>query len=126
MLKIWKNIYEKERTNNFFSNCKNYKGMYTKYTAVRFLLRRMELNMEEDTYFELVSAIQANEISYDALMEIISRAVVDKGNVIKKIGDIYNRNGQTDYYKKCEKVEKLLKDKSIPIAYCQNNYIEQL
>ena len=58
--------------------------MYTKYTAVRFLLRRMELNMEEDTYFELVSAIQANEISYDALMEIISRAVVDKGNVIKK------------------------------------------
>lgn len=126
MLKIWKNIYEKERTNNFFSNCKNYEGMYTKYTAVRFLLRRMELNMEEDTYFELVSAIQANEISYDALMEIISRAVVDKGNVIKKIGDIYNRNGQTDYYKKCEKVEKLLKDKSIPIAYCQNNYIEQL
>lgn len=75
---------EKERTNNFFSNCKNYEGMYTKYTAVRFLLRRMELNMEEDTYFELISAIKANEISYDALMEIISRAVVDKGNVIKK------------------------------------------
>ena len=58
--------------------------MYTKSTAIRFLLRRMELNMEEDTYFELISAIKANEISYDSLMEIISRAVVDKGNVIKK------------------------------------------
>ncbi len=79
--------------------------MYTKYTAVRFLLRRMELNMEEDTYFELISAIKANEISYDALMEIISRAVVDKGNVIKKIGDIYNRNGQTDYYKNVRKLK---------------------
>lgn len=119
MLKIWKNIYEKERTNNFFSNCKNYEGMYTKYTAVRFFLRRMELNMEEDTYSELICAIKTKQISYEALVEIISRAVVDKYNVIRKIGDIYYKIGLINEFKSCEKLCDKIEDKQKPIAYCR-------
>lgn len=119
MLSIWANIHQKEKNSNFFKGCNDYTDMYKKYTEIRFLLRRVELNMEEDTYFELVLAIQAKEISYDALMEIITKTVIDKGNVIKKIGDIYYRNGQMDNYRKCEQVIQLLKDKAIPIAYCR-------
>lgn len=119
VLSIWENIHQKEGSSSFFKGCNDYTDMYKKYTAVRFLLRRVELNMEEDTYFELVLAIQAKEISYDALMEIITKTVIDKGNVIKKIGDIYYRNGQMDNYRKCEQVIQLLKDKAIPIAYCR-------
>lgn len=125
VLAIWYDIYMKEKKasvkERFFDDCLDYQSMYERYTAVCFLLRRMELGLEEDTYAELADAISRQEISCEALIEITFHAVVDKAVVTKELERLYQKAGLKKETEKCSQIYKIVCDKPIPVAYSRMN-----
>ena len=73
-------ILEKELASeekiSFLKGCSNFLSIYEKYNTVRFLLRRMELGFEKESYAELRSAALCEEISCEALVVIVLNDVV--------------------------------------------------
>ncbi len=115
---ILKDIYEHEHKANgraaFFEKCTDFQAIYEKYTAVRFLLRRLELRMEEECYSELKDAMIQRDISCEALIDITSHAVIDKEFVMKKLLQIYCEAGLEKEAEKCRKVYDIVKFKTLP------------
>ncbi len=120
MLGILYDIHEREEKanlkNSFFDGCENYKSIYHKYISARFLLRRMELGLEKNTYEQLTDAIQTEKISYEALMELINHGIVDKKTVLKNIINIYRTAGLNDKSLKCRQVYKLIECRPLLIT----------
>lgn len=107
-LSILYNIYEKEKNANvktsFFDGCTDYQSIYKKYNVIRFLLRRMELGFEIETYQELVNGIRTEQISYEALMEMMLHSTVDKKTILKKIAEVYDDVGMDRYGGMCREL----------------------
>ena len=122
-LEILYQIYFKETEANvncsFFENCLDFESIWEKYSSIRFLLRRMELNLEEEAFSELVHAIRKQQISCEALVEIILHAVVDKKEVLRKVAEIYRAEGIQECYMQCNELLKLVENKPLPVTYCR-------
>lgn len=116
-------IHEKELSSEekigFFTGCSNFQSIYEKYNTVRFLLRRMELGFEKESYAELRSAALCEEISCEALVEIVLHAVVDKAIVMQGLESIYLEAGAEKNAQKCRQIYELVCAKPLPVAYCQ-------
>lgn len=114
-------IYKKEKSAfvkiSFFSECADYQSMYHKYMMVRFLLRRMELGFEEESYQELICAVSSEKISCEAVIEMVIRSVVDRKTVLEKIMTVYKEAGLYDSYEKCRKLYRMIENKPMPMTY---------
>ena len=114
-------IYKKEKSAfvkiSFFSECADYQSMYHKYMMVRFLLRRMELGFEEESYQELICAVSSEKISCEAVIEMVIRSVVDRKTVLEKIMTVYKEAGLYDSYEKCRKLYRMIENKPMTMTY---------
>ena len=123
MLGVLYNIHQKETKanvrNSFFSDMNDFSDIYIKYLSVRFLIRRMELGMEEEAYQALEDAIRNEFISYEAIEELILRTVIDKSKVLEKIKRIYEMTGLHRQYEACKYLLQMIKGKPLPITYSQ-------
>lgn len=113
-------IYQKEIKNNvrtgFFDGLTSWDEMYEKYMYVRFLLRRMEFNLSEHEYEDLINAMKADVISYDALLTILFYGGVDRKICLRKWIEIYKSSGQLENAIKAEQVYEQVKRK--PLQTC--------
>lgn len=123
MLGVLYDIYKKEKMSgvkhSFFEDMRDYSDIYHKYLSTRFLLRRMELGMEEETYQELLDAIRSEYISYEALEEMILCSVVEKKAVLEKLTVIYEEAGMYAQSALCKKIYQVIKKRPRSITYCQ-------
>lgn len=123
MLGVLYDIYKKEKMSgvkhSFFEDMRDYSDIYHKYLSTRFLLRRMELGMEEETYQELLDAIRSEYISYEALEEMILCSVVEKKAVLEKLTVIYEEAGMCAQSALCKKIYQVIKKRPQSITYCQ-------
>ncbi|MDD6571653.1 MAG: hypothetical protein PUF12_04590, partial [Thermoflexaceae bacterium] len=129
MLRVLYDIYKKEKQSDvkhiFFEDTQDYSDIYRKYLSVRFLLRRMELGMEEEAYQELLDAIRSEYISCEALEEMVLHSVVEKGVVLEKIAHIYKTAGLNRCSMACKKLNQLIKERPLPITYSQKTSFGQ-
>lgn len=129
MLGVLYDIYRKEQLSDvkhsFFENVQDYADIYRKYFSVRFLLRRMELGMEEAAYQELLDAIRNEYVSYEALEVMLLCSVVEKRGVIEKLIGIYEEAGLGRYRIACQKLYQVIKEKPLPVTYSQKTSCEQ-
>ena len=120
---VWYDIYRKEKAasvkNDFFSECIDYQNMYEKYMTVRFLLRRMELGLEEEAYRELTYAISTEAISCEAVIEMVIRSVVDRKTVLIQLMAVYEKAGLDTSYEKCRKLYRLVENKPNAVTFCK-------
>lgn len=120
---VWYDIYRKEKAasvkNDFFSECIDYQSMYEKYMTVRFLLRRMELGLEEEAYRELTYAISTEAISCEAVIEMVIRSVVDRKIVLRQLMEVYEKAGLDISYEKCKNLYRLVESKPIAVTFCK-------
>ncbi len=123
MLGVLYDVYIKEKISgvkhSFFEDMRDYSDIYHKYLSTRFLLRRMELGMEEETYQELLDAIRSEYISYEALEKMILRSVVEKKAVLEKLTVIYEEAGMYAQSALCKKIYQVIKKRPRSITYCQ-------
>lgn len=123
MLGVLYDVYIKEKISgvkhSFFEDMRDYSDIYHKYLSTRFLLRRMELGMEEETYQELLDAIRSEKISYEALEKMILRSVVEKKAVLEKLTVIYEEAGMYAQSALCKKIYQVIKKRPRSITYCQ-------
>lgn len=123
MLGVLYDVYIKEKISgvkhSFFEDMRDYSDIYHKYLSTRFLLRKMELGMEEETYQELLDAIRSEYISYEALEKMILRSVVEKKAVLEKLTVIYEEAGMYAQSALCKKIYQVIKKRPRSITYCQ-------
>lgn len=128
MLGILYNIWEKERNadvlHSFFENSSNYKDIHWKYISVRFFLRRIEMGMARESYIELEDAIRKKIISYEAVIEIMIHAVINKNVVLKELLNIYNDCELKQEYTKCKQLLRLTQNNKVVIAYSKQNEVK--
>ena len=121
MYGVMSDIYQKEKAEHiergFFSECSGYEAVYRKYITVRFLLRRMEMEMPESAYIELLKELKDGTVSCEAMIVMILHTILNLKEVIRKVETYYrqiNQNGNaekmTDFYEK-------VKDRKLPTAY---------
>lgn len=121
IISIFSDIYQKEKgvqiRHSFFEGCSNYWDIYKKYVKMKFQLRRMELGEAVEQYLDLSDAIQNEMISNEVLLEIILRSIIDKEAVVKKISEIYKKNNRKKDVENWEKINRIVNQKIILIAY---------
>lgn len=114
-------IYQKEEKEGvcvgFFMECSGYNSIYEKYIRIRFLLRRIELGMPEKDYIELIHLIKKQAISSVALLEMVSRSIVDKKAVTQKLAEIFCKAGREQEEKHWKTIYEIVRQKSIPVTY---------
>ena len=77
----------------------------------------MELGEAVEQYLDLSDAIQNEMISNEVLLEIILRSIIDKEAVVKKISEIYKKNNRKKDVENWEKINRIVNQKIISIAY---------
>lgn len=113
MYGIMCDIYPK----GFFKDTEGYEEIYKKYVTVRFLLRRMEKGMSENSYMELIKALEDGTISCDAVITLILHCVLDKEAVLAKIEECYKYVGKNTCQDKISAIIKAVQGNSLPVAY---------
>lgn len=113
MYGIMCDIYPK----GFFKDTEGYEEIYKKYVTVRFLLRRMEKGMSENSYMELIKALEDGTISCDAVITLILHCVLDKEAVLAKIEECYKYVGKKTCQDKISAIIKAVQGNSLPVAY---------
>lgn len=103
-----------------FSNSQ-YDDIYKNYLLIRFMLRRMELKMNSETYCKLTTVIKEKMISYDVLEEMVLQTIVDKKSVLQRLEKLYCDVGEREYSRKCAQLLKLVEGKKLPLTYCRKN-----
>lgn len=93
MADIWKKEQEAGIEQGFFAGLTDYKAIYEKYITVRFLLRRIELNISEDSCKKAVSAICCGDISCDAIVILVLYGIIEKNAVLERVQNYYLKNG---------------------------------
>lgn len=109
---------------SFFSGISGYENIYEKYTTIRFLLRRMELDFPAEEYEELPQAIRKNEISYEAITTIMLHSTIDKVRVLKELEHNYHESGQTENEKKVHQIYDKVKTAELPVVYMRKIFPE--
>lgn len=109
---------------SFFSGISGYENIYEKYTTIRFLLRRMELDFPAEEYEELTQAIRKNEISYEAITTIMLHSTIDKVRVLKELEHNYHESGQTENEKKVHQIYDKVKTAELPVVYMRKIFPE--
>lgn len=109
---------------SFFSGISGYENIYEKYTTIRFLLRRMELDFPAEEYEELTQAIRKNEISYEAITMIMLHSTIDKVRVLKELEHNYHESGQTENEKKVHQIYDKVKTAELPVVYMRKIFPE--
>lgn len=109
---------------SFFSGISGYENIYEKYTTIRFLLRRMELDFPAEEYEELTHAIRKNEISYEAITMIMLHSTIDKVRVLKELEHNYHESGQTENEKKVHQIYDKVKTAELPVVYMRKIFPE--
>jgi Asp-tRNA(Asn)/Glu-tRNA(Gln) amidotransferase B subunit len=109
---------------SFFDNLSSYSQMEEKYTAVRFLLFRMELGLPESEYAKLVSAIAEGSLSCEAVTQFVLHAAADRKAVLVKIKEIYRKAGAKEKEVRMDKLYAVIKDKPVPVAHTRKNGME--
>lgn len=101
----------------FFDGMYSWQEMYEKYMAVRFLIRRMELGMPEETYSELVMSIKKSALPYEVVELFVVHMVVDKKACLEKLIYYYKEFGQLKNQKLAEQLYQKVANKGLPYAY---------
>lgn len=93
MSDIWENEQKKGVRYSFFEGLNTYAEVYEKYIKVRFLLRRIELNISEKVCNEALETIMKMDISCEALILMTLHGSVEKYKVLQKIEMYYRQTG---------------------------------
>ena len=90
---LYKIEHEVEVPHYFFEAGMTYQQILEKYNKTRFLLRRMELGMDESLYPGLIQDIVDMKISLPALYILIIHSIHYREYLIQRLRDIYKRTG---------------------------------
>ena len=114
-------IYEKEQEcgtkEHFFDKTGDYEAACQKYITVRFLLRRVECEMESAAYSELKDAVVEGRISAETLLLMILHGSYDKATVLRKVIPWCEAAGDNDGAQKLQAFYDRVKGKKLPFAY---------
>lgn len=111
MADIWKNEQEKGVRRGFFEGLNTYAEVYEKYITVRFLLRRIELNISEDVCREALETIKEAEVSCEAVILMVLYGSAKKYKVLQKIEKYYQQTGAVSFAVQIGDVGKMVKGK---------------
>lgn len=115
MLEIWQ--AEGERKQGFFDGMDTYAEMYRKYTKIRFLLRRIELDRLDAESGHLVEEIRGGEVSCEAILVFVVHSIVNKYKMFTKLEEIYRTSSDTESYRKVRSLRDMWKNRGIAITY---------
>lgn len=101
----------------FFKDTFGYDAIYQKYIHTKFLLRRLEAGMPEESYEDLINAVKKEEISCNAIMTMILHFVLDKEPVLCRIEKCYRMTGNKAAEKEIRKIRMAVQNRAIPVAY---------
>lgn len=122
-------IYEKEQEcgikEHFFDKTGGYEAAYQKYMTVRFLLRRVECEMESAAYSELKDAVVEGRISAETLLLMILHGSYDKATVLRKVIPWCEAAGDNDGAQKLQAFYDRVKGKKLPFAYSKRVSVNQ-
>ena len=117
-------IYEEEHRASlqkyFFKSGMTYKQVYEKYIYTRFLIRRMELGMKEETYQSLIRNLLDEQISLPVLFVYIIHSVHYREELIQKLIDFYKSAGNDAYINVLKKFGNITLKNYPPTVYESN------
>lgn len=116
MADIWKKEQEAGIEQGFFVGLTDYKDVYEKYITVRFLLRRIELNISEDSCKKAVSAICSGAISCDAIVTLILHGVIEKNVLLERLQKYYLEHGKVEASAQIAEVRKVFVSNKVPVV----------
>lgn len=108
---------EGDRKPGFFDGLVSYADMYEKYLRVRFLLRRIELEIQDTESRRLLDEIRRGELSCEAVLIFLVHSIVNKHRLLAILEEIYKTSGQTTAYRKVHALAGIWKEKGIPIVF---------
>lgn len=80
--------------------------------------------MARESYIELEDAIRKKIISYEAVIEIMIHAVINKNVILKELLNIYNDCDLKQEYTKCKQLLRLTQNNKAVIAYSKQNEVK--
>lgn len=114
-------IYEKEHQADvkhyFFEPGMTYQQIYEKYIKTRFLLRRMELDMGENTYSSLTQDLLDERISLQALFVFIIHTIHYREELLQKLIDLYSSVGNDNCVNRLKTFETDTLKNFPPVVY---------
>lgn len=116
MSDIWKKEWESGIEPGFFDGLTDYNDIYKKYITVRFLLRRIELNISEDSREKAVSEICSGDISSDVIVTLVVHGMIEKDVVLERIQKYYLENGHVERAAEIDKVRNVFVSKKTPVV----------
>ncbi len=103
----------------------SYERMREKYIRVRFLLRRIELGIEDSECESLQEDIASGRISYEALVTIMLHGAVDRMAVCGMMERQYAQSGQSVNLGKVRALMAEIQNMDIPITGGKNMHKER-
>lgn len=108
MSDIWKKEQQKGVKQGFFEGLSSYEDIYEKYITVRFLLRRIELNITEEGTKEALETIKKEGVSCEAMILMVLYGSVKKDKVLQKIQTYYQQAGVAKFAAQLGEVRKVV------------------
>lgn len=116
MSDIWKREQENGVEQGFFDGLTDYNDIYKKYITVRFLLRRIELNISEESREKAVSEICCGGISSDVIVTLVVHGIIEKNAVLERIQNCYLKNGNVEEAAEIGEVRNVFVSKKTPMV----------
>lgn len=115
MIGIMSDIWKKEQENGvkcgFFEEINTYADAYEKYIIIRFLLRRIELDISEEVSKEALETVKKMEVSCEALILMVLYGSVEKYKVLRKIETFYQQNKAEEFAARIGEVKNVVREK---------------
>ncbi len=129
ILKIIFDICVKEKSVNskasFASKGDTWEGLIDKYTAYKFLIRQVELDVCQEAAKELYDELENDRISLQAIGEIACHCCYDGAKMIYKLQDEMEKEAERKSVWEEEKNENCPKVSVLLPAYNHENFIEE-
>ncbi len=116
MSDIWKKEQGKEVKCGFFEGINTYADAYEKYITIRFLLRRIEMDISEEVSEEALEAVQKAEVSCEAMILMVLYGSVEKYKVLQKIESFYRQNKATEFAARIGEVKNVVREKKTQVV----------
>lgn len=111
MSDIWKNEQENGVRRGFFEGLNTYAEVYEKYITIRFLLRRIELDISEEVSNGALETIKEAGVSCEAVILMVLYGSAEKYKVLRKLEKYYQQTGAAKLAVQIGDVGKMVKGK---------------
>ena len=116
-LEMYGIMAELQMKSGFFDNAEGYDAVYEKYITLRFLLRRIEMDMPKEEYAKILENILREKNVVDVCIYMIIYGVMDKKNVLQKLMEAFKQEGMEKSIVKLQQMYQSVKNKPVLRAY---------